>query len=91
MTVTEKLQSSFDERREPHLERLDFLRSLWLNPEFAEQCSLMFEQIWATTQEIIWQKYNLIAANDDIYESLHNLDLKRHRQYRTLILKTSKK
>ena len=50
MTVTDNLQAFFDKKRNPHLERLEFLMSMGLDPEFAERCALMFEQINATTQ-----------------------------------------
>ena len=72
MTVTDNLQAFFDKKRNPHLERLEFLMSMGLDPEFAERCALMFEQINATTQEIMNQK---------------KLELKRNRLHRMEVLK----
>ena len=89
MTVTDNLQAFFDKKRNPHLERLEFLMSMGLDPEFAERCALMFEQIWATTDEIISQEKNIKAANDDIYEKLHDLELQRTRKHRKALLKAS--
>ncbi|ATU05847.1 hypothetical protein BKN14_05455 [Candidatus Gracilibacteria bacterium HOT-871] len=89
MTVTDNLQLSFDKNREPHLEKLELLRALGIDPEFAEKCALMFEQIGATTDEIISQEKNLKAANDDIYEKLHDLELQRTRKHRKALLKAS--
>ena len=57
--------------------------------KFAEKCALMFEQIWATTDEIISQEKNIKATNDDIYEKLHDLELQRTRKHRKALLKAS--
>ena len=83
MTVTDNLQAFFDKKRNPHLERLEFLMSMGLDPEFAERCALMFEQIWATTQEIMNQKKVLFSVDD----KLHKLELKRNRLHRMEVLK----
>ena len=83
MTVSDNLQAFFDKKRNPHLERLEFLMSMGLDPEFAERCALMFEQINATTQEIMNQKKVLFSVDD----KLHKLELKRNRLHRMEVLK----
>lgn len=80
--VTNNLQACFDKNRDPHLERLDFLKSLWINPSFAEKCALMFEQIWATIEEIRLQEENIVSINSNLEESIYNTELKRQRLHR---------
>lgn len=86
MVVTKKLLSSFERTRDVHVDRLDYLLNLWIHPEFAEKCALMFEEIWATTKEIIWQEENILAINDEIYK----LDLKRQRLQRKAVVDYSR-
>lgn len=90
MKITKNLQSSFDNSRDAHLDKLDFLKSLWLDKEFAEKCALMFEQIWATTKEILDQKQYILKVNDELSFWLQKLDEKRKRLHRASLTKSSK-
>lgn len=89
MVVTKNLMSSFERNRDVHIDRLDYLLSIWIHPEFAEKCALMFEEIWATTNEILEHTKDLEAANDEIYK----LDIKRLRLHRknTVLFSSEKK
>lgn len=81
--VSNNLQASFEKTRNSSFEKLEYLKNLWLDPVFAEKCALMFEEIWATTNEILNQEPNILAANDEIY----NLEAKRIRLHRAEFLK----
>lgn len=83
MLVTEKLQSTFDKNKNPHLDKLKLLESLWIkNSEFAEKCALMFTQIWATVEEITSQKENILSIDKDLEKELYTIDVKRQRLHR---------
>lgn len=85
--VTENLQNSFDRTRNLHLDKLEFLRSLWLSKDFAEKCALMFTEIWATTEEILNQEENILRINSSLEENIFNLETKRKRMQRTNMTK----
>lgn len=85
--ITDTLQFSFDKGKNPHLDKLEFLKSLWINKDFAEKCALMFTQIWATTEEILNQEKNILKVNSSLEENLLNLDIKRQRMQRTNMTK----
>ncbi|MDD2907091.1 MAG: hypothetical protein PHH98_00475 [Candidatus Gracilibacteria bacterium] len=54
MIVTQKLQESFDNNRKEYPSgRLDYLISLGINPEFAEKCEFMFNDIRASVDEVV--------------------------------------
>ncbi len=54
MIVTQKLQESFDDNRKEYpSDRLDYLISLWIDPQFAEQCEFMFNDIRANIREVV--------------------------------------
>lgn len=85
MRVTENLQNSFDKNRKINESQLDVLLELGVHPEFAEKCIKMFREIWATTNEILSQKDEISAVNDELYK----LDLKRERLHRSSIVNLS--
>lgn len=53
MIVTKKLQESFDKNREYPSDRLDYLISLWIDPKFAKQCEIMFEEVKVSVWEVV--------------------------------------
>lgn len=54
MIVTQKLQESFDNNRKEYpSDRLDYLISLWIDPQFAKQCEFMFNDIRASITEVV--------------------------------------
>lgn len=85
MAVTENLMSSFERNRDIQKNKLDYLLSIWIHPEFAEKCALMFEKIWASTKEILDAETEIKATNDEIYK----LDLKRQRLQRKAAVSAS--
>lgn len=85
MVVTEKLQLHFDNNREVERNKLDYLLSLGIDPKFARKCVEMFEEIWATTNEILNQEENILAAN----EQISKIEIKRNRLQRVEVLKIS--
>lgn len=85
MVVTKNLESAFDRSREVDETKLDLLKSLWLDPKFAERCALMFVQVKATTKEIIKQTEKLLTANKKILE----LEYERNRRHRIEVLRSS--
>lgn len=85
MVVTKNLESAFDRNREVDETKLDLLKSLWLDPIFAEKCAEMFAEVKATTEEIINQKENLLTANKKILK----LEYERKRRHRIEVLRIS--
>ena len=85
MVVTKNLESAFDRNREVDETKLDLLKSLWLDPIFAEKCAEMFAEVKATTEEIINQKENLLTANKKILK----LEDERKRRHRIEVLMIS--
>jgi hypothetical protein len=53
MIVTPRLQEHFDSNREVSRDTLNYLLSLWINPQFAEQCEAMFNDIRANIREVV--------------------------------------
>lgn len=82
MVVTENLMYSFEKNREVHRDKLDYLLSIWVHPEFAKKCAQMFNEIWATTEEILSQEEKILEANDEIFR----LDMKRNRLQRKSVV-----
>ncbi|MDD3145646.1 MAG: hypothetical protein PHV23_06100 [Candidatus Gracilibacteria bacterium] len=67
MIVTQKLQENFDNNRKEYpSDRLDYLISLGINPQFAEQCEFMFNDIRANIREVVAVMPKINEENDKI-------------------------
>lgn len=63
MVVSENLMKSFDETRECSPEVFDYLKWLWLDPQFEEACRKMVDETHASLSEIQGVK-NLLLIED---------------------------
>lgn len=86
MRVTEKLQSTFDKNRENDKSNLEKLLALGIDSKFAKQLMNMFEEIWATTKEILDQTDNILSQQAEILQ----LEKERHRLQRTTLVNITK-
>ncbi len=59
---SEKLQWELDKYKSPDAS-LERLLNLWIDPQFAEQCSKMFKRVWASAKEILKVERDIIAED----------------------------
>lgn len=76
MVVSENLMKSFDETRECSPEVFDYLKWLWLDPQFEEACRKMVDETHASLYEIQGVTNLLLIEDSLIKDELNKAAIK---------------
>lgn len=77
MTVTDTVVQQFDATRATDFSRLDFLKTLNLEPQFMKACEQMFLDCHAWVDEVVHIQDTLTSVNEFVTQWFENLNYKR--------------